>query len=206
MVEKLRRLLDSQQINNFYLACQYLRGKNIPPSLFESLVDSPEKILICLNYAFELPLKKVKYLDLSQHDGGLEPLRQSIAYLSNLEYLDLSLGELKRLPEQIERLHKLRILNLKANQIQRLSDEISELPKLRNLNLENNYLEMLPPNFGKLKELEYLNLARNPLRELPASFFQLKKLRKMIVQKTDLKAHDLGNLKFMMPYTRIISW
>lgn len=124
------------------------------------------------------------------HDFRLKELPENIGLLTNLERLDLGLGnDLKYLPESFAQLSELRHLDLGSNQLEALPKQFSDLSNLIVLELDGSNLVGLPHNFDQLKKLKYLNLASNKLSQLPTNFGALSSLEYL-----DLEFNKLDRL------------
>lgn len=111
-------------------------------------------------------------------------LPDSIAFLENLEVLDLRDNNLKKLPD-IGGLTKLKKLDLQGNHLEYLPDSIGELINLKELYLEENYLTMLPESIVELEKLEKLYLRRNKsFNQLPKDIGKMKSLRELCIRWT----------------------
>ncbi|MBD3311901.1 hypothetical protein GF352_00350 [archaeon] len=111
-------------------------------------------------------------------------LPDSIAFLENLEILDLRDNNLKKLPD-IGGLTKLKKLDLQGNHLTYLPDSIGELINLEELYLEENSLTMLPESIVELEKLEKLYLRRNkPFNQLPKDIGKMKNLKELCVRNT----------------------
>ncbi len=121
-----------------------------------------------------------------------------LSVLPNLEYFEISISALPKLPGSISTLSHLQTLNLKANSLQILPEEISDCASLKNIILPYNSslrLEELFSRLGKLKTLEHLDLSGNQFRILPDAIGDLSNLKKL----------DLGSNYFVQLPTSISS-
>lgn len=108
--------------------------------------------------------------------------------------LDLSGGQLQRLPDNLESLHKLRMLNLSDNPDIDLPDalvRICALPKISTLLLEGMNLRELPAAIRGCRSLTSISLARNSNLQLPDA---LAKLSQVPVEFLNLSDNDLRGL------------
>ena len=105
-----------------------------------------------------------------------------LSVLPNLEYFEISISALLKLPGNISTLSHLQTLNLKSNSLQILPEEIGECTSLKNIILPYNSslrLEELFSRLQKLKTLEYLDLSGNQFHELPDNIRELSGLKKL---------------------------
>ena len=105
-----------------------------------------------------------------------------LAVLPNLEYFEISINALPKLPGSITTLTHLQTLNLKTNALQILPQEISECPQLKNIILSFNgslRLEELFTRLAKLTTLERLTLSGNQFSTLPENTGDLTFLKSL---------------------------
>ena len=202
-IQKIKRLLNTNDPANADLAFQLLKNEGIPDILLADSINTQEKILLCLKYQLKGPLKLVKLLDLSIYKKSLADFIHHIDLLENLEFLDLSWHKLNALPNEIFELSKLRILHLKANHLKTLTSDIVYLQNLTHLNLSNNLLKTLPDQLGSLSSLEYLTLTSNQIEFLPESLKHLRKLRKMTLWDNPLSKYEISKIKSLLPQAKI---
>ena len=88
-----------------------------------------------------------------------------LASCPNLESLDLSHCNLKRLPRSIGQLKKLSELTLSDNQFAVFPDVLCDLIPLVNIYIENNALTHFPKQMSKLCNLEYIFCCENNIEE-----------------------------------------
>ena len=105
-----------------------------------------------------------KTIDLSH--GNLTKLPHWIGELTNLEELNVSYNKLSSIPSSIGNLVNLKKLFLNNNLLYELPNEIVSLKKLKYINLSDNYFERLL-NFSDFSDLEYLYLQKNFIRDVP---------------------------------------
>ena len=202
-IQKIKRLLTTNDPANADLAFQLMSNEGIPDTLHSDSINTQEKVLLCLKYQLKAPLKLVKLLDLSTYKQPLNDYIHHVDLMENLECLDLSWHKMSHLPNQIFTLKKLRILQLKASQLMTLSSDIACLQNLTHLNLSNNQLKVLPDQLGKLSKLEYLTLTSNQIDFLPESLANLHKLRKMILWDNPLSKFEIAKIKNLLPNTKV---
>ena len=121
--------------------------------------------------------------------GNSIAISDSIAELSALQYLELSVNYLNQIPESLSQLSALQTLDLGHNELKSLPESLSKLTALQTLDLTSNQLTSLPEHFGKLTALQTLDLTWNQLTSLPESFSQLTAL-----QDLDLASNQLTSL------------
>ncbi|XP_007902769.1 leucine-rich repeat-containing protein 18 [Callorhinchus milii] len=109
---------------------------------------------------------------------GIVTFPRCILKLTDIEEIDLSRNQIKKIPEYIEKFEKLRWLDLHTNKIDKIPESIGQLENLFYLNLCNNKLtaDSLPIELGHLKNLRILNLGLNSVDILPTSIGTLKEL------------------------------
>jgi hypothetical protein len=202
-IQKLNQLLITNDDTNIELVFQILKGGGVPRILYENLVNSPLKKLLCLKYEFSEPLSLVKGLALQDNCFALIQNLKALGYLINLEYLDLEGLGLAKIPIEIQNLKKIRILNLKYNQISYIPTALVDLSKLQKLYLDYNLFETLPDCISNFSNLEYLTLASNKITHLPDSIAQLKKLRKLVLWNNPISAQEIKRCRELLPHTQI---
>lgn len=118
--------------------------------------------------------------------------------LTNLEHLDLSGGNLKKIKSGSFRLlNKLKSLNLGENRIEYLElASLEGLTHLRSLNLRKNAIRQLPPALMRLKNLKHLDVYGNPIECNCATL----KVRDLVVQRGAILSKKIvcagpGNMK-----------
>jgi Leucine-rich repeat (LRR) protein len=189
---QLMNLIHSGSSPNIELALQLAKGQNIALD-----ISNYTKLYAWLDYfvlgvhmnspkamleeLFEL---EVLNLTLSQQ----KKIPTFIGLLSNLRILILSLNNLKSLPKTIGQLAQLESLHLNFNKIKRLPPEIKNLQQLKKLKLENNLIEKFPSNILQLHNLEHLNLENNQIAILPRNIGQLSQLRTLNLNHNPIKA------------------
>lgn len=120
-------------------------------------------------------LKKLKVLDLSR--GNIKRLPINLKHIKSLEILKLISTDVGGISFQ-DTLPELRELHLRRTSIRYLSP-LDRFPKLELLDLSVAYHDTLPKDLGKLKQLKKLNLSYNygiDLRELLAIKDNLEEL------------------------------
>ncbi len=127
-----------------------------------------------------------------------ERFRQKIqeAKEQHLEELDLSDGQLTKIPDEVFELTHLKVLNLSFNKIYELPDFISNLSNLTTLGLVKNQLSILPDSIGHLSNLTTLGLVKNQLSILPDSIGHLSNLTTLYLNENQLSIlpDSIGNL------------
>lgn len=161
---------------------------------FLQLTD-PEKIKQCLLNITQLRLvnrddlhcipesiqylRNLNYLDISSCQY-ITTLPENIVQLKQLEYFDLNCPNLTMLPENIGQLSNLRTLSIHHHKITVLPESIGYLHKLEKLKLFCNQLSTLPEQIGKLQTLSELSLFNcNNLITLPENIGELTQLEKL---------------------------
>jgi small GTP-binding protein len=170
----------------------------LPDSL--NSLKSLQKLNLCCNQLLQLPevvfeLESLEWLDLTLTD--LKILHESIGNLKNLRYLYIENNSLAKLPKAIKYLGYLKELNLVYNPIKSLPVEIGNLRALEKLWLEapsyfyRGGLKKLPNSIGDLIFLKELYLSSCEIEQLPNSFGNLKSLR--ILDLYNNKLNSLPN-------------
>ncbi|MBL4648194.1 MAG: leucine-rich repeat domain-containing protein [Aureispira sp.] len=183
---QLMNLIRSGSTLNIELALQLAKSQDIVLNL-----SSYTKLYTWLDYfvqgisinnpqalleeLFEL---EVLNLSLSQQ----KKIPPFIGLLSNLRVLILSLNNLTSLPKTIGQLVQLESLHLSHNKLKRLPSGIQNLQQLKTLKLGNNQIEKLPSSIFKIKNLEHLDLEYNQITRLPLGIGQLYKLKTLNLQ------------------------
>ncbi|TSK22772.1 Leucine-rich repeat-containing protein 18 [Bagarius yarrelli] len=118
-------------------------------------------------------------LDLS--NMGIDIFPKCLLKLTDLEEVDLSRNQLKRIPDFIGQLIGVLFLDLHSNYIEQLPKSIGQLESLCHLNLCNNSLDSagLPADIGNLKSLQTLNLGMNRITALPPTMASLSSLKEL---------------------------
>ena len=102
----------------------------------------------------------------------LRKLPEVIAFLTQLQWLNLKNNQLIELPEALASLTQLEWLYLRNNCLRELPDAIASLTQLQTLDLSNNQLRELPDAIASLTQLQDLNLHNNPLNpDLAAAYY-----------------------------------
>lgn len=150
---------------------------------------------------------QTKELTLNLDGLGLTELPVEITKLSHLKILtleyDIDKGKenpFNVFPIEITRLNNLQTLNLSSNNIRKLPNEISLLKNLQKLHLYYTKIDELPKEISQLNDLNFLNLDGTPIRKLPKEISQLKNLRTLSLDGTQLselprEILDLTNLR-----------
>jgi len=97
----------------------------------------------------------------------IRKIPKEIGQLQNLQELYLSGNIIKEIPKEIGRLNKLQILKLTSNQIKEIPKEIGQLQNLKELSLGSNQIKEIPKEIGQLKNLKELSLFYNKINEIP---------------------------------------
>lgn len=137
--------------------------------------------------------KNLSVLKLSE-TGSDGKVFNRINPLINLQKLDLSRNNIKRLPDNSFNVFKvLKDLNLNFNHIQRLNDSaLNGLGKLESLDLRNNFIRDIgPKSFSNLTSLKQLLLAGNYIANLSKGHFESsKKLEQLDLSQNGLTSVD----------------
>lgn len=133
---------------------------------------------------------------------GIDTFPKCLLKLTDLEEVDLSRNQLKKIPDFVGQLTGILRLDLHSNYIEQLPKSIGLLESLCHLNLCNNSLGSagLPADIGNLKNLQTLNLGMNRLTTLPPTMAALTNLRELGLFDNMLTVlpeyiHMLPNLK-----------
>jgi Leucine-rich repeat (LRR) protein len=153
------------------------------------------------NALLNLQHKNVKYLRIL---GNVINLPSEIAYLTSLEYLDLSYNKLKTLPIEVCNLTNLQTLRLSGNELDSLPDEICKLKRIEMLHIDNNKIMALPESIGEMTQLQGLYANNNQLVTIPNAMCKLKCLiwielmnNNIIHIPFDINAHIVYKYDFM---------
>ena len=153
------------------------------------VTEIPSEITECKN------LKRLNLLKAY----SLQKLPENIGDLKNLEFLRISLTEVKELPKSIGDLknlkylysdnccvttvpesigdcEKLVVLDLHSTKIIEIPDSVTKLENLKSLDLSYTKIAGLPENIGALSELVRLDLFGLDIKQLPQSLKNLKKI------------------------------
>jgi len=121
-------------------------------------------------------LKKLEYLDLSLND--IKTIPNVFSKFNKLQYLDLSSNEITEIPSSFKYLKNLKKLDMRFNSLTKLPDFIGELKSLEYIDFYYNKIENLPSSLGNLVNLEHLDLSVNKIDdEIPESMNSLTKLK-----------------------------
>jgi Leucine-rich repeat (LRR) protein/GTPase SAR1 family protein len=101
---------------------------------------------------------------------------ESIVNLTNLTSLDLRWNKITEIPDSIANLTNLTSLNLSVNQITEIPESIANLTNLTNLDLSNNKITEIPDSIVNLIHLTSLNLGFNQITEIPVAISNLTNL------------------------------
>ena len=136
-------------------------------------------------------------------------LPDSIGDLPNLYILDLSHNKLEILPDSISDLDNLDVLFIHNNKLTTLPDSIGNFRVLTVLDLSHNKLVKLPDTIGNIQSLDELNLKNNKLTTLPDSISKLSKLKKLTLTNNPIQKLHKSLLKFLpkdskgIPYIKL---
>jgi Leucine-rich repeat (LRR) protein len=178
---QLMNLIRSGSTLNIELALQLAKSQDIALDL-----SNYTKLYAWLDYFVQgLPISN--YQALLEELFELEVLNLSlsqqkkippfIGLLSNLRVLILSLNNLTSLPQTINQLTQLESLHLSHNKLKRLPSGIQNLQQLKTLRLGNNEIKKLPSSILQISNLEHLDLEYNQITRLPLDIGQLYKLK-----------------------------
>ncbi|MDM8567020.1 COR domain-containing protein [Candidatus Halobeggiatoa sp. HSG11] len=161
---------------------------NKPNSQYE-LNDSEQVIKLRLH---NLGLTKV----------SVEMAYVEIAYLVNLQHLDLGANQLSVWPVEMANLVNLQQLNLRANHLSVWPVEMAYLVNLQELELSYNHLSVWPVEMANLVNLQQLDLGNNKLSVWPVEMANLVNLRALDLDGNQLSAWPvemakLENLHFL---------
>jgi len=100
------------------------------------------------------------------------------------------------IPNYINKLKNLEILNLSNNNIKKIPPEIGELTKLKKLIMTHTDIKILPKEIGNLSNLEVMNFSVSSLIELPKEIEKLKKLKELLLEGSEYKiSKEIGMLE-----------
>lgn len=114
----------------------------------------------------------------------------SLEDLLELQVLDASHNNIKKLPNNINLLENLNILNLSHNKLKDLPDSFSLLRNMKELYLSNNKFSKVPPVLCALPKLRVLSLKDNYITSIPKEISSLHHS----LQRLELDYEQIKNL------------
>jgi Leucine-rich repeat (LRR) protein len=162
-----------------------------------------DTVYLSMHDALKTP-DRVYRLNLSQKDK-IDDLK-NLGELKNLEYLDLSLCNLEKLPKQVLYCRHLKILDISLNDLKELPDEISELEELEELDASFNNLKTLPDELGLCSNLKRLDFLGNRMLNVRSDqFVGLVSLRglscKLSKETLEQMTYSLPNMEELTVYS-----
>ena len=100
-------------------------------------------------------------------------------------------------------LEQLHILNF-SQYVNDIPDEIGQFQGLKVLTLLNNNIDQLPASIVQLGDLQKLYVDINPISTLLPSISSLKMLDTLGVAKTQISESEIGQIKALLPYCKIL--
>ncbi|TFF85364.1 MAG: hypothetical protein EU551_04180 [Promethearchaeota archaeon] len=139
-------------------------------------------------------LEKLEYLDASNCNLDTFP---TLGNMKNLQELDLSRNNIKKIEGGFAGLENLHSLNLSENPITEYPTDLEKIKLLKRLDLSETKIKELPEYVGNLQYLEELTL---PLQIIgfPQSFIHLKNLRTLVANDFPDHFKELKNLETLI--------
>lgn len=127
------------------------------------------------------------------------------AEIAAAEKLDLSNGELFKVPAYVFGQFRLEELDLSHNRLTgSLPAEIRLLARLRRLDVSDNVMTGVPAEIGQLSELRSLDLSNNRLTGLPRELAYLKNLEMLDLSGNDVSESDLKIITDALPNLKVV--
>ncbi len=172
----------------------FIHNKDFFKTFFEEYNGDYDNLRIALKEP--LKVKKLKLFHY-KHTYGLDSLPESIGEMQNLEELDLSLLDLKKLPDSFKYLTKLKKLNLGYNDFEAFPSQIFALENLEELNLELSLIKHIPDDIRKLTKLKVLILDDNYFEGFPVAVTHLANLEELSITSSNISflPDEIANLQ-----------
>jgi len=116
-------------------------------------------------------------------------------FMQNLQTLDVSHNQFRKLPAKFAILPRLKRLNVSHNQLEELVLPLE--PTLETLLATHNFLDILPKNIGNQKKLKKLHLQNNKFSELPLGINDLENLQELRLEHNQLQYLPVGFSKLI---------
>lgn len=130
-------------------------------------------------------IDQVQNLNLSSNDIKRLPLK--IPNLENIKRLDLHNNIIEKFPSKIEGLENLQVLDLRGNSIREIPDTVEGLENLEVLILDGNPVQDIPRRIKGLENLKSLNLSRTQIRNIPTATTGLENVMRIFLNENDIK-------------------
>lgn len=135
----------------------------------------------------------LKKINLAQN--RLIELPEQLAYVDQLEELNLYGNQLTTIPDVFTGLQKLKIVILRVNRIVQLPESIQSLLALEKLDVEENNLEAVP-NLKNLHNLKDINVSKNKLTKI-TGLNECKNLVNIDIRDNKFKQLDITGLELL---------
>jgi hypothetical protein len=149
-------------------------------------------------------MSRLNYLNLSMNKFSHFP--GPVLSLSSLGALDLTYNSLTMLPASMRTMIGLMDLRLDYNNLSSLSPGIGDLLNLRSLSIRWNGLVALAPEIGNLEELKDLNLSYNALTTLPAAIARLNSVSSLHLDSNYLEEKNMDTAVIRWANSRNPGW
>ncbi len=141
-----------------------------------------------------LELKALTVFDISRNPISRKALLQ-VFEMKQLEHLNMSKLQLKKLPPEIGQLVNLKFLSIFCNQIDSLPESFGNLQSLEVFNGGNNPEIVVCNSFSDLKKLQRMYWVNNRWDSLPAALEEMTWLRDTYINGNDFTDAELERVK-----------
>jgi Leucine-rich repeat (LRR) protein len=114
-------------------------------------------------------------ISLTLRERGYRKIPKEVYNFKNLQYLDLSMNKIKKIPKNLSTLDALKTFVISHSPLCNI-DNMVECKTLEDVTLIFNRINKIPENIGNLTSLKKLNLVGNCIENAPQSICNLSNL------------------------------